>query len=150
MILRITKKWDGACAATCIEIVHNVVRAIQGGLRVGGGFDRGVPESAQFWLLFHNFYTVSCLAGSKLYSFSVDCSEHKGTRPRGAPPQKCRALVHALKVYPERLGKVGNEEDKEITPAFTSCTLLYKVTKIFAVPLSKPPKVTFAAAYCWN
>ena len=24
------KKWGGACAATCIEIVHNVVRAIQG------------------------------------------------------------------------------------------------------------------------
>ena len=29
------KKWGGACAATCIKIVHNVVRArsIQGGLR---------------------------------------------------------------------------------------------------------------------
>jgi hypothetical protein len=26
------KKWGGACAATCIEVVPNVVRAIQGGL----------------------------------------------------------------------------------------------------------------------
>ena len=26
------KKWGGACAATCIEFVPNVVRAIQGGL----------------------------------------------------------------------------------------------------------------------
>jgi hypothetical protein len=27
------KKWGGACAATCIEVESNVVRAIQGGLR---------------------------------------------------------------------------------------------------------------------
>jgi len=26
------KKWGGACAATCIEVVPNVVRVIQGGL----------------------------------------------------------------------------------------------------------------------
>ena len=26
------KKWGGACAATCIEVVPNVVRAMQGGL----------------------------------------------------------------------------------------------------------------------
>ena len=27
------KKWGGACAATCIEVEPNVVRAIRGGLR---------------------------------------------------------------------------------------------------------------------
>eukprot|EP00967_Tisochrysis_lutea_P100199 scaffold149265_cov19-Tisochrysis_lutea.AAC.2 len=37
--------------------------------------------------------------GSKLYSFSVDWTKHRGTTPQGTPPQKvngsCAASMHA-------------------------------------------------------
>ena len=59
------------------------------GVARGGGFDRGVPESAQNWLLFHTIFTLKdCLAASTLYSSATLPVEHKGTTPRGAPPQK--------------------------------------------------------------
>ena len=57
------------------------------GVARGGGFDQGVPESAQNWLLFYNFYTEDCLAGSTLYSSATLQGEHKGTTPWGASPQ---------------------------------------------------------------
>ena len=59
----------------------------------GGGFDRAVSESAQNWLLFHTIFTlIDCLAGSTLYSSATLRGEHRGTTPRGAPPQKFMIL----------------------------------------------------------
>jgi len=56
------------------------------GVARGGGFDRGVLESAQNWLLFHTIFTLKdCLAGSTLHSSATLRGEHKGNTPRGAP-----------------------------------------------------------------
>ena len=65
----------------------------------GGGFDRGVPESAQSWLLFLTSFTLKdCLAGLTLYSSAMLRGEHKGTTPRGAPPQKKATVKYRQKV----------------------------------------------------
>ena len=47
------KKWGGACAATCIEVVPNVVRAIQGGLRP--------PYTPPLLRLHSPCHTIPCL-----------------------------------------------------------------------------------------
>ena len=58
------------------------------GVARGGEFDRGVPESAQNWLLFHiNFTLQDCPVGLTLYSSATFPPEPKGTTPRGAQPQ---------------------------------------------------------------